>query len=481
MRGFAIYQLILIPFLIACNFFFVAAEMALTRLRRTRIEQLVEEGDRTAMRIMKHLNDPDRFISACQLGITIATLCLGGVGEAAFAEDMAASIVRLGEYTGWSLPAIAAAKAICYIAAFVITAFLQTVFGELLPKTYTFNRAEQVMRFTVLLMDFWLWLTGPFIRVLNGTNSFLLKLFNLNEPPRKHMVHSEEELKMLVSASHEEGVLEPEEEEMLHSVFDFSDTVTGEIMTPRTDMIGIPETATVREFVDLALKHGFSRLPVFDGNLDNIFGLVHIRDCLKALVEHKENTQVKEFTRKVLVVPENKNLGDLLPEFQKSKTHMAIVVDEYGATRGIVTLEDLLEELVGDIADEYDIVQEYIQVQPDGSLIVDGKLDLEEANEKLGLEIEDEEFNTLGGHVFGRLGREPEPGDEVTADGYTLRIEESDRHRIIKLRLIRHDRTERQSDTNGTMTHATGRDREGKKENGTPGSKAQTKSVEASN
>lgn len=480
MPGFAIYQLILIPFLIACNFFFVAAEMALTRLRRTRIEQLVEEGDKTALRIMRHLNDPDRFISACQLGITIATLCLGGVGEAAFAEDLAASVVSLGQFTGWSAPIIAASKAFCYIGAFAVTAFLQTVFGELMPKTYTFNRAEQVMRFTVLLMDFWLWMTGPFIHVLNGTNSFLLKLFNLSEPPRKHMVHSEEELKMLVSASHEEGVLEPEEEEMLHSVFDFSDTVTGEIMTPRTDVIGIPETATVREFVDLALKHGFSRLPVYDGNLDNIFGLVHIRDCLKALVEHKENTQVKEFTRKVLVVPENKNLGDLLPEFQKSKTHMAIVVDEYGATRGIVTLEDLLEELVGDIADEYDIVQEYIQQQSDGSMIVDGKLDLEEANDKLGLEIEDEEFNTLGGHVFGMLGREPEPGDEVTTDGYTLRIEESDRHRIIKLRLIKHEKSEVKAETNGTGAQS-GKEKEGKEKNGTPGSKSQTKSVEASN
>ncbi|HIA51345.1 MAG TPA: CBS domain-containing protein, partial [Candidatus Melainabacteria bacterium] len=162
----------------------------------------------------------------------------------------------------------------------------------------------------------------------------------------------------------------------------------------------------------------------------------HIRDCLRAILEHKESTSVGELARKVLVVPENKSLGDLLPEFQKMKTHMAIVVDEYGATRGIVTLEDLLEELVGEIADEYDIVKEYIQPQTDGSILIDGKLDLEEANEKLGLKIEDEEFNTMGGHVFGMLGHAPELGDEIKTDEYILRVEESDRRRINKLRLI---------------------------------------------
>ncbi len=229
-----------------------------------------------------------------------------------------------------------------------------------------------------------------------------------------------------------------EEEEMLHSVFDFSDTVTGEIMTPRTDIITTQADASVKDLVTVALKHGFSRIPIYEENKDNIFGLVHIRDCLQAIVEHKENFHVRELVRKVLIVPENKNLGDLLPEFQKSKTHMAIVVDEYGATRGMVTLEDVLEELVGDIADEYDVVPLMIQEQPDGSLLLDAKLTLEEANEQLALAIEDEEFNTLGGYVFGRLGREPTPGDEVKEQGYTLRIEESDKHRIIKLRLTRH-------------------------------------------
>jgi len=411
--------------------------MALARIRRTRIDQLAEQGNRTAALAQKHLGNPDRFISACQLGITLATLALGFVGEQAFAEDLVACLVRSGLAAAATPAVISAVKAFCFILAFSLTAFIQTVFGELIPKTWTFQRAEPVLMFIIWPMEAWCWLTSPFLKVLNSFTSLILRLLNVKEPPRHHFVHSEEELKMLVTASQEEGVLEEEEEEMLHSVFDFADTVANEVMTPRTDMITISANASVKEFVDLALKHGLSRIPVHEENIDTIFGLVHIRDGLRALVEHKESAQVRELARKILIVPENKDVGDLLTEFKKTKTHMAIVVDEYGGTLGLVTIEDLLEELVGDIADEYDVVQEHVKQQDDGSYLLDAKISLYEANEQLGLEIEDEQFNTLGGHVFGLLGREPQVGDEVGNDNYTLRVEEADRHRILKLRLIR--------------------------------------------
>lgn len=434
------------------NAFFVAAEMALARVRRTRVDQLAEEGNRAAMLTQKAMEDTDGFISACQLGITIATLCLGAVGESAFAEDLAKVVESVFAGVISSASILTAVKGFCYFFAFCVTAFLQTAFGELLPKQWTFQRAEQTILLLIYPMNLWCWLTRPFNYILKGFTELVMRACGVKDPLEHDQVHTEEELKMLVSESHEGGVLEPEEEEMLHSVFDFAETTAGEIMTPRTDLIGIPGSATVKSFVDLALKHGFSRLPVFEDNPDNIFGLVHIRDCLRAILEHKESTHVGELARKVLVVPENKSLGDLLPEFQKMKTHMAIVVDEYGATRGIVTLEDLLEELVGEIADEYDIVKEYIQQQPDGSYILDGKLDLEEANDKLGLNIEDEEFNTLGGHVFGMLGHAPELGDEITTDNYILRVEESDRRRINKLRLIMKKKPEAPPESNGTGT-----------------------------
>lgn len=412
--------------------------MGLARVRRTRIDQLVDEGNKAAKLVQVHLEDPDRFISACQLGITLATLALGAAGEASFADKLADMFEHWGALAAWSPEILHFARLFCFGFSFVITAFCQTVFGELIPKTWTFQRAESVLFLIIYPMEWWCWIASPFIIVLNGTTEFILRRMNVVEPPRRHFVHSEEELKMLVSASHEEGVLEPEEEEMLHSVFDFSDTVASEIMTPRTDMTCVSANATVREFVDLALEKGHSRIPVYETDLDSIFGAVHIRDGLRAMVEKKDSAQVRELVRKVLIVPENKNLGDLLTEFKKTKTHMAIVIDEYGGTRGMATFEDLLEELVGDIADEHEVVEEFIIEEPDGSALLDAKLTLYEANDKLDLGIDDEVFNTLGGHVFGALGHEPSIGDEVKTENYTLRVEESDRHRIIKLRLIRH-------------------------------------------
>jgi CBS domain containing-hemolysin-like protein len=260
---------------------------------------------------------------------------------------------------------------------------------------------------------------------------------------------------MLVSASHEEGVLEEEQEEMLHSVFDFSNTTASEVMTPRTDMICVSANTTVKDFVNSALKHGLSRLPVYEEDIDSIFGLVHIRDGLKAIVEHKEYAPIRELARKILIVPENKDAGDLLTEFKKTKTHMAIVVDEYGTTRGLVTIEDLLEELVGDIADEYDVVAESISLQEDGTVIMDARISLDDANEKLGLNIEDEQFNTIARHDIGLLGREPKVGDEVGNEQHTLRVEEADRHRIIRLRLIRRPfKLAGHADSDGKKTEA---------------------------
>ncbi len=450
--GNTISEFVVIPILIAINAFFVASEMALARIRRTRIDQLVVEGSKTAELVQRHLANPDRFISACQLGITFFTLFLGVMGEHIFADDLFKFIATSGitppEY---SKMVLGVASGACYVLAFSITAFLQTIFGELIPKTWTFQRAESVMMSIIWPMDLWCRFTSPILALLNSVTAMILRspLINVKDPPSHHYVHTEEELKMLVSASHEEGMLEEEEEEMLHSVFDFSETQASEVMTPRTDMICVNANATVKEFLDLALKHGLSRLPVFDQEIDSIFGAVHIRDGLRALTEHKDNLKVRDLVRKVLIVPENKPVGDLLTEFKKTKTHMAIVVDEYGGTRGLVTIEDLIEELVGEIADEHEVEQVHIQAMEDGSYLLDAKLPLDEANEELGLQIEDDEFNTIGGHVFGSLGHEPQVGDEVATDDYVLRVEEADRHRIIKLRLIRKAVCEIEQQNNG--------------------------------
>ncbi len=428
-----------ILFLTAINAFFVAAEMAYSRVRRTHIEQLAAEGNNIAQRVQRYFDDPETYFAGSQLGITIAMLVIGAIGESFFAEDLAHHVGELAKTIGWSADFKWWAQATCYIVVFLLTAFLQTIFGELLPKLLTFQRAETVLMWTVIPMHIWCTITKPLIFVMNATQKFVVKLLKVPEPPKHMMVYSEDELKLLVSASHEQGVLEEQEEEMLHSVFEFGETSASEVMTPRRDMKCLAADRTVQELVDLALKHGHSRIPIFEKDVDSIFGFVHIRDGLRAYVEGKSSSHVRELARKILIVPENKSLQDLLTEFKRQKTHVAIVIDEHGGTEGMVTFEDLLEELVGEIADEHDVEAEYILQDVDGSLIIDARMDLEEANEQLGLAIEDEEFTTLGGHVFGALGHEPQVGDELSRPEYTLRIEEADRHRITKLRLIRHE------------------------------------------
>jgi CBS domain containing-hemolysin-like protein len=420
--------------LVGMNAFFVAAEMALVRMRRTRVDQLVEEGDRLAKLIQKEFDNPNRYISACQLGITFTTLALGAIGERTFAIDLSRSLDTIGFLHGYQLQA---AKAMVYVAAFTLTAFIQTVFGELLPKQFTLMRAEPVMMVLIWPMRGWCALTWPFLNLLEGFSALIMKILHIPEPTRQHFVHSGEELKMLVSASQEEGVLEEEEEEMIHSVFDFADTVAKEVMTPRTDMICLSSDHTIKDFIDLALESAHSRIPVYEEDIDSIYGAVHIKDVLRVVTEKREDEPLRNLVKKILVVPENKPAGDLLTDFKKNKTHMAIVVDEYGGTLGMITMEDLLEELVGDIPDEYDEDEEAVVPLEDGSIVFAGKMTLDDAADKLGLKIDDEEFTTVGGHVFGKLGHKPQPGDQVETDEYVLMVESADRHRIIKLKLIR--------------------------------------------
>ena len=265
--------------------------MGLARIRRTRVDQLAEDGNKAALLVKKNLDKPDRFISACQLGITLATLALGAVGEEAFAHDLGNFMVDVFFIDPVLSPhLVAGSKVACYAFAFASTAFLQTVFGELIPKTWTFQRAESTLFVLIYPMEAWCWLTTPFNNILNGFTAFVLGLLKVKEPPRHHISYSEEELKMLVSASHEEGVIEEKEEEMLHSVIDFSDTLVHEVMSPKLDMVCISANSSVKDFVDLALKHGHSRLPVYEEDIDTIFGAVHIRDALRALIERKENS-----------------------------------------------------------------------------------------------------------------------------------------------------------------------------------------------
>ncbi len=272
--------------------------MGLARVRRTRIDELVALDNNAAKLVQSALKEPQRYISACQLGITLATLALGALGEAVYASDLADWVASIAHGFSFSLPVVSSARALCYIFAFAATAFIQTIFGELVPKTWTFNRAETVILATIYPLQAWCWLTFPFIKLLEGITAIVLRALRIDEKPLGSAVHSEQELKMLVSASQEEGVLESEEEEMIHSVFEFSDTTAGEIMTPRADMVCAKASGTAKEIIEIALKHGFSRIPIFEDSRDNIFGLVHIRDCMRAVLDDKESLIVRELLAK---------------------------------------------------------------------------------------------------------------------------------------------------------------------------------------
>lgn len=256
--------------------------MGVARVRRTRIDQLAAEQDKRAILVKNALTDPRRYISACQLGITLATLGLGATGEALFASDLANWVGNVVKDNFYAVPIASSARALCYILAFSITAFIQTVFGELVPKICTFQYPETVIMATIYPMEAWCFITSPFIKLLEDFTNMILRFFKIDVEQPQNFVHSEEELKMLVTASQVEGVLESEEEEMIHSVFEFADTTAGEIMTPRSDMITLKADTRVRELVETALKNGFSRIPIYEDSKDNIFGFVHIRDGVRA-------------------------------------------------------------------------------------------------------------------------------------------------------------------------------------------------------
>jgi CBS domain containing-hemolysin-like protein len=277
----------------------------------------------------------------------------------------------------------------------------------------------------------------PAIWLLNGAGNALLRLIGIRPPPAHQLVHSVEELKMIVSASAEEGVVEGEEEEMVHAVFDFGDTLVRQVMVPRTEMVAVPAEARVEELIAVAMQHPYTKLPVFEGSLDHVIGVVHQKDILRALQSRSQATRTaRDLMRETLFVPETARVATLLARFRRRRQHLAVVLDEYGGTAGVVTLEDLLEEIVGEVASPFDTEPE-IQPMPDGTALIDGLTPIEEVNQRFQLELNDPNYDTLAGYILGRLGRMPQVGDQVSVDGATLRVEALDGLRIARVSLLR--------------------------------------------
>jgi len=427
---FDLLKLAAIVVLVAANAFFVAAEFALVSVRRTRIEELVAQSNKAAKWVQKATQDPDRFIAATQLGITLASLGLGWLGEPALAHllepivALVPSSVRSGVSHG-----LAAA------IAFGAITFLHVVVGELMPKSIALQNPE---RTSLIVAQPTVWterIFKPVIWVLNGAGNGLLRLVGVRPATAREMVHSVEELKMLVSASAEGGVVEAEEQDMLHAVLDLSETPVRQVMVPRTEMVAIPASATLDEMIAIALEHSFTRFPVYQGNLDEVLGVVHLRDIVHAGHSSGGGTvTARNLMREAIFVPETVGLTTVLRHFRSRRQHLAIVLDEYGGTAGVVTLSDLLEEIVGEVSDEFD-TGPAIEPLPDGSALVDGLASIDEINEFFRLNLSDPYYDSIAGFVLGRLGRSPQLGDTVVANGIHFRVDALDGRRIARISL----------------------------------------------
>lgn len=416
--------------LIVLNAFFVAAEYAIVRVRKTRLDELATKGVIGARAAQRIVSDMDRYIATTQLGITMAGIGMGWVGEpvltALFVSLLDVPLQMLDEVTRRTISAI---------ISFLAVTFLSVVLSELVPKTITIKYPERValaVSQVVLIIGA---VSRPFIWALNGAAAIILRLLGLSNISGAEAGYSVQELKLLVEASEESGVLEDTEREMLHAVFDFGELTAREVMVPRTEMLAVDADAPIHELIHLSIKNPRSKFPVYESDLDHIIGIAHVKDLVRVQHDQRHTATIRGLMREALFVPDTLKLDNLLQQLRAKKQHMAIVLDEYGGTAGLVTLGDVVEQIVGEVQDPFDKSTPEIQRLPDGSALVEGLALIETVNETLALDLKDEYYDTIAGFVLGRLGRMAKVGDVVEADGLRLRVEALDGLRIARVLL----------------------------------------------
>ncbi|HEX4345926.1 MAG TPA: hemolysin family protein [Vicinamibacterales bacterium] len=412
--------------LVFANGFFVSAEYSIVTVRKTRIDQLVAEGHRRARAVRRAVSQPDRYIAATQLGVTMASLGLGWVGEPALASIISPLLASLPPWI-----AATTANSISVAIAFSLITAFHIVFGELAPKWVALERAESVAMWVVKPCELFMRALWPFIVVLHGFAKAVVSATGLRGGAHS-MVHSEEELKMLVTASQEAGVLEEQEEQMLHRVFGFADLTAGQVMVPRTELVGIESQASMDDLIALINRSGYARLPVYRKDLDNVIGVLHVTDAMKALSSGDRSVTPGSLARETLTVPETLGADDLLAALRRRGAREAIVIDEYGGTAGLVTFDSLMERIVG----AFQGAQgggERIAVHPDGSADIDGLALVTDVNEQFDLTIDESVYTTVGGYVLGRIGRRTRVGDTVDVEGRQMRVVALDGLRVAKV------------------------------------------------
>jgi putative hemolysin len=408
-------RILVILLLVLGNAIFVAAEYALVTARRPRLEEMAKRGNRRARTALTMLDDPVRFISTVQVGITVFSILLGAIG--------ASFLTRL--FDDW-MP-----EELAFVLAFLILTYLSVVLGELVPKSIALQRAERLAVWLAVPLDWLGRVANPLVWLLQRSASAIARLFGVQPAPAGMTMHTEEDIRLIVAQTEE---IPAAEEEMLYKVFDFADKEAHDVMVPRPEVVALSVELPPQEALAAVIDSPYTRYPVYRDSLDDVLGILHVRDLFHALYDRgMENVVIEHIVRPAYVVPETKDLASLLAEFRRRNQHLALVVDEYGSVQGIVTLEDLLEEIVGEIEDEYDLPDESIEQIGENRIRVHGTYTIDDFNERFGTDLPQEDYHTLAGLVFGMLGRAAEPGDEVEADSLLFRVVEVDGPRIERL------------------------------------------------
>ena len=423
-------QIIVLIILIAINAYFAAAEIAFISLNDAKINVMAKEGDKKAKKIAKMLKSPSKFLATIQIGITFA-----GFLSSAFAADTFASELAPILYNCIPNIPLSVWNTISLILITIILSYFTLIFGELVPKRIGMKYYEKVAFGTIGIIRFISFFTAPFVKILTFSTNIVSKLFGVSESEEETV--TEEEIRMMVDVGGEKGTIETEEKEMINNVFEFNNRAISEIMVYRTDIFALEINTTLGELDESGFDYRYSRIPVYEDTIDNIKGVIYMKDILRE--SKNKNTKVKKLMREAYFVPETKMINELFKELQKAKLQIAIVLDEYGGTAGMVTMEDILEELVGDIYDEYDEVHEQYKKIDDKTYIFEGTIPIYDLEKIIDIDIPEGDYDTLSGFILDQLDRIPKENEKpvVELENVTFKIEKYAHNRIMKVRVIK--------------------------------------------
>lgn len=428
-----ISQIIVLVILILLNAFFAATEIAFISLNDAKVSKQAKNGDKKAKQIMKMLENPSKFLATIQIGITLA-----GFLSSAFASDAFAS--KLAPILNQLMPAVSVSvwQSISIVIITTILSFFTLVFGELVPKRLAMKNYEKIAFATIRIIRFIYMLTVPFVKLLTTSTNIISKIFGVSEKDEE--IVTEEEIKMMVDEGEEKGSIEENEREFINNVFEFNDTTVSEVMTHRTDIYALNIDMNVNDLIEELDEYTYSRVPVYEGAIDEIKGVLYLKDLLR-YVKSKKVVKLKSIIRPAYFVPKSKPIDELFNELKKNNNQMAIVLDEYGGTAGLITMEDILEELVGEIFDEYDEIENEYEKIDENTYLISGSINISDLSKVLEIEIEEGDYDTLSGYLQEKLGRIPEDEEKpiIETKNVTYKIEEYEDKRIVKVKACKNN------------------------------------------